>query len=123
MEAVVKAMGGQVVPDPMPEEKAFYRSDHYAFVKRGVPALMLLGGPEGETEKWITRAREWMKKDYHQTTDVVGADWSWEGAHGVAAIGLVTGLRIANAEQMPAWLSTSRFNRKRGTNEPPPPEP
>ena len=121
-ESVVSALGGQVVPDPMPEEKAFYRSDHYAFVKRGVPALMLLGGPEGETQKWIARAREWMKKDYHQASDVVRPDWSWEGARGVAAIGLVAGLRIADAEQMPAWLATSRFNRKRGTNEPPPPE-
>ena len=38
-EDVVAATENIVTPDPMPEEKAFVRSDHYAFVKKGVPAL------------------------------------------------------------------------------------
>jgi Zn-dependent M28 family amino/carboxypeptidase len=114
LEAVVAANGGQIAPDPLPEEKVFYRSDHYAFVKKGVPALMLLGGPEGEVAPWLTRARKWMETDYHQPTDVIGPDWHWDGARAVAVIGLVTGMRVADAEPMPAWLQTSPFNKPRG---------
>jgi Zn-dependent M28 family amino/carboxypeptidase len=114
LEAVVAANGGQIAPDPLPEEGVFYRSDHYAFVKKGVPALMVLGGPEGEVAPWLARARKWMETDYHQPGDIIRPDWHWDGARTVAVIGLVTGMRVADAEQMPAWLQTSPFNKPRG---------
>lgn len=111
LEAVVTANGGQVAPDPMPEERAFYRSDHYAFVKKGVPALMLLGGPEGDVAPWIARAKKWMETDYHQPGDIVRPDWNWDGARTIAVVGLVIGLRVANAEVMPSWLPSAPFKR------------
>jgi hypothetical protein len=114
LEAVVTANGGQIAEDPLPEEKVFYRSDHYAFVKKGVPALMLLGGPEGEVKPWITRAQKWMATDYHQPGDIIRPEWNWDGARTIAVIGLITGMRIANAEAMPVWLQTSPFNKPRG---------
>jgi len=120
---VVAATGNRIAPDPMPEEKSFYRSDHYAFVKKGVPALMLMGAPDGDTGAWVARARKWLKTDYHQPTDTVRPDWSWEGARTIAVVTFLTGMRVANADALPAWLPSSPFNRKRGTNEPPPQEP
>lgn len=120
---VATAHGLKVVPDPMPDQKSFYRSDHYLFVKKGIPALMLLGAPEGDTSAWIERMKKWEKTDYHQPTDIIRPDWNWEGARTMAVTGVILGLRIANSDQMPAWLSTSPYNRERGTNEPPPPEP
>ena len=44
------------------------------------------------------------------------------GARDIAVIGLLTGARVADMEAMPKWLATSRFDRKRGTNEEPPEE-
>lgn len=120
---VAAANNLRIIPDPMPDEHAFYRSDHYGFVKKGVPALMVLGAPEGETKSWIDRMKAWEKTDYHQPTDTIRADWNWEGPRTVAVVGLLVGWRISNNEQMPAWLPTSPFNRERGTNEDPPPEP
>jgi hypothetical protein len=117
-EAVVAANGGQIAPDPLPEEKVFYRSDHYAFVKKGVPALMPLGGPEGDVATWIKRAQDWMKTDYHQPGDVIRPDWHWDGARTVAVMGLIMGMRVANAEAMPVWLPTSPFNKPRGGAKP-----
>ncbi len=106
---VSTAMGIKVVPDPIPDEKIFYRSDHYSFVERGVPALMLFGAPEGDIQTTIKRVEEWEKRDYHQPSDTIQENWSWEGAKTVADVMGIMGLRIANAETMPAWLSTSRF--------------
>ncbi|MBC7909523.1 MAG: hypothetical protein H7Y30_03420, partial [Pyrinomonadaceae bacterium] len=62
--------------------------------------------------------KAWEKSDYHQPTDIIRADWSWEGARMMAVLGLIMGMRIADSEQMPAWVSTSRYNRERGTDQP-----
>jgi Zn-dependent M28 family amino/carboxypeptidase len=123
MNDVAAASGIQVIPDPMPEAKAFYRSDHYLFVQRGVPALMILGAPDGPVKTWTDRLKKWSKTDYHQPTDTVRSDWDWSGPRTIASLMLVMGLRVANDAEMPSWLPTSVFNRERGTDKPAPPEP
>ena len=114
-EDVAVASGTEVTPDPMPEEHAFVRSDHYAFVKHGVPALMLLGGPAGDESVWIARAKKWMDTDYHSPSDIVKPDWDWTGPQTLARLGMVIGLRVANADAMPAWHATSPFNKPRSS--------
>ena len=109
MADVSSSMGITVAPDPVPDEKVFYRSDHYSFVERGVPALMLMGAPEGDIQDAMKRMKEWEKTNYHQPGDVIGKDWAWEGAKAVADVMGIMGLRIANSDTMPSWLSTSRF--------------
>lgn len=123
LSEVAGASGLKVIPDPMPEEKSFYRSDHYFFVKKGIPGIMILGAPEGTVESWTQRLKIWEKTDYHQPTDVVRPEWDWSGPRTVANVMLVMGWRAANDESMPSWLPTSVFNRERGTDKPAPPEP
>jgi peptidase M28-like protein len=123
LNEVAAATGLRVIPDPMPEEKSFYRSDHYFFVKKGVPGIMILGAPDGTTESWTDRLRKWEKTDYHQPTDIVRPDWDWSGPRTVAGVMLLMGVRAANAESMPEWLPSSIFNRERGTDKPAPAEP
>jgi hypothetical protein len=112
-EEVASATGNIVSPDPMPEENAFVRSDHYAFVKKGVPALMLLGAPAGDESVWIARAKKWLDTDYHSPSDTVKPDWNWTGPQTLAQLGMVIGLRVANAETMPTWKTTSPFSKPR----------
>jgi hypothetical protein len=123
LNEVAAASGLRVIPDPKPEDKSFYRSDHYYFVKKGIPGIMILGAPDGATETWIQRLRQWEKTDYHKPTDVVRPDWDWSGPRTIASVMLLMGLRAANSEAMPAWLPSSIFNRERGNDKPPPPEP
>ncbi len=112
------AFGIKVIPDPMPDEKIFYRSDHYSFVEKGVPALMLLGAPAGDPQVWIKRSKEWEKTDYHNPGDVVKSDWDWSGAKTVAVVMGIMGLRISDAEKMPEWLPSSRFGKlERGNSK------
>ncbi len=118
MNDVAGAYGVSVMPDPFPEENIFYRSDHYSFVERGVPALMLMGGPEGSSESLVTRIKEWEKLHYHQPSDDVMETWAWEGAQTVAQIMGVMGIRVASADKMPGWLASSRFaNLERGNKK------
>ena len=109
LDNVAKAFEINVIPDPIPDEKVFYRSDHFSFVERGVPALMLLGAPAGEKETWIKRIKDWEKTDYHQPGDVIQPTWVWEGAETVAEVMAILGWRVSETEAMPNWLSTSRF--------------
>jgi Zn-dependent M28 family amino/carboxypeptidase len=106
---VSASLGIKVIPDPQPEEKIFYRSDHYSFVEKGVPALMLLGAPEGDPKKWLDRSKEWEKTNYHNAGDVIKSDWDWSGAKTVADVMGILGLRISDSPTMPEWLTTSRF--------------
>jgi Zn-dependent M28 family amino/carboxypeptidase len=105
--------------DPQPEEKVFTRSDHYSFVEKGVPALMLMGAPAGTKEELIKKVKAWEKVNYHQPTDDVMKNWYWGGAKTVADMMGVLGLRISNQEKMPEWLKTSVYgNLERGNTEP-----
>ncbi|HKO60784.1 MAG TPA: M28 family peptidase [Pyrinomonadaceae bacterium] len=117
-EEVMSATGNIVTADPMPEENAFVRSDHYSFVKQGVPALMLMGGPADDPAKWVPRMKKWLETDYHTATDTVKPDWDWSGPATLARVGMIIGLRVAEAEAMPSWKTTSPFNKPRAAAKP-----
>ena len=113
---VSNAFGIKVIADPMPDEKIFYRSDHYSFVERGVPALMLLGAPAGDPQAWIKRSKDWEKTDYHQPGDTIQANWSWEGAKTVADVMGIMGWRISETEAMPRMAAVVAL-RQTGTRQ------
>ncbi len=107
-------LGVAVGTDPFPEEKVFERSDHFAFVKKGVPSLMLLGAPAGTD--WVARAKRWMEVsgDYHQPGDTVHTDWEWRGPRTIAQLMALIGRRVAEQDAMPAWNPGTPFDRPRG---------
>ena len=45
-----EAQGLKLSPDPMPEQNLFVRSDHYSFVKQGVPSIFLVPGFQSKQE-------------------------------------------------------------------------
>jgi len=111
VKGVAVASDIEIYPDPVPDEGFFYRSDHYAFIKKGIPAIFLLGGPDMNPNVLFARAREWQETRYHTPADVIEADWNWEGARMLGSFALVAGLRIANQETMPKWSPGSSYHR------------
>jgi|CXWL01.1.fsa_nt_gi hypothetical protein len=107
----------EIVPDLSPEQGIFFRSDHYAFFKKGIPALYLIGLPAGDREAFGRRAAAFFTNDYHFSTDVVQSDWNWEGARRLTEIGLVSGLRISERDEMPKMSVSSPFNIPRGSEK------
>ena len=115
LQDAAKVYGINVMPDPIPSEGIFQRSDHYSFVERGIPALMLMGAPEGDKDAIVKQIYAWMKVNYHQPTDDVYKTWHWGGAKAVADIMALVGLRVAEQTEMPAWLPSSPYVKlKRG---------
>ena len=99
VEQAAAAEGVKLVPDPTPEEASFVRSDHYSFVKAGIPAVSLDLGPGGEG---AAASKEFLDKHYHQPSDEVGLiDWK----QGLRFVGLNYAIAraVADAEDRPVW--------------------
>ncbi len=101
-----------LVADPEPEKGYFYRSDHFEFAKKGVPALYtdagteFVGKPEGYGK---SKREEYVTIDYHKPSDEVKPEWDLSGA--VADLGLLlsVGYRVANAPVWPTWKPGTEF--------------
>ncbi len=116
---VARAYNITPMEDPIPEQGVFGRSDHYPFVTRGVPALMLVGSPESTKEGFVKRFNEFEETKYHQPNDDVYKEWHWPGAKTVADMMGILGFRIAQSNSMPTWLPGNKYSGlKRGDTMP-----
>ncbi len=116
LDAAAKKEGRKLQADSTPEHGAFFRSDHYPFVKKGVPAIFAVGGPADDpppSEEMLARFDNYMKAGYHHPNDEYGADWDMRGITGDVRIYFRTGYAIANDSRVPNWYATSEFRALR----------
>jgi hypothetical protein len=69
VKAAAHAMGLTLSPDSEPTQTRFIRSDHYQFVKRGVPAMYAMVGLAGATDEERARVASFRLARYHQPAD------------------------------------------------------
>ncbi len=116
LDSVAADRGRVVTSDPEPEKGLFYRSDHFEFAKRGVPALYadsgfdMVGQPAGFGLK---RRDAYTANDYHKPSDEMRDDWDLSGAAEDAGLLMQVGLRIANEDTWPVWKPGSEFKARR----------
>jgi len=108
-EAVRRAaaqMGLALAPDPMPEENIFVRSDHYEFVKQGVPAIMLATGwANGGGDKW----KAFLGGTYHSPKDDMSQPIDWDSGARYARLNYLISRELADAPQRPLWYKGDYF--------------
>lgn len=101
-----RTMGISVSPDPMPEEAIFTRSDHYRFVRRGVPAVLLMTGhANGGKEHWTA----YLGKTYHSPQDDLTQKIDWDAGARYALLNYRIARAMADAAQRPMWLQGDYF--------------
>jgi Zn-dependent M28 family amino/carboxypeptidase len=108
--------GRTPVPDPEPEKGFFYRSDHFEFAKRGVPALFAGGGSDylGRPAGWGQQKQdEYNRTDYHKPSDEVKADWDLSGMVEDIELFFRLGHRVAGAAVWPEWKPGTEFRALR----------
>ena len=113
---VLAASGRTIKPDPESEKGFFYRSDHFEFAKKGVPALYMDTGTEyvGKDSSYSQRKRdEYTNNDYHKPSDHVKPDWDLSGAVEDLQALLQVGYRIAQTDRWPEWKPGTEFKAKR----------
>lgn len=105
-----------LVPEAHPERGSFYRSDHFEFMKRGVPSLYAksgndyLGKPPGYGE---AKVNEFIDKDYHKVSDDVKPDWDLSGAVEDLELLRAVGKKVANRNRWPEWRVGAEFRAAR----------
>lgn len=98
--------GVAVSPDPFPEETIFVRSDHYAFVKQGVPAIMLATGwANGGEAAW----KHFLATDYHQVSDDLNLPIDWQAGAKYARVNYLIARDLADAPERPRWYQGDYF--------------
>jgi Zn-dependent M28 family amino/carboxypeptidase len=112
IEAVAKEQGRVVKSDPEPEKGYYYRSDHFEFAKKGVPAFDPNEGVDfiGKPEGWgLEVRRKYTAENYHKPSDTIKPDWELSGAVQDCQLFFLVGYRIANDPQMPEWKPGAEF--------------
>lgn len=89
----------------------YFRSDHFSFVKQGVPALAAGSGSDyGDTnEAEIGKKYADLGKRYHSTKDEFNPDWTFEGAAADLQLYFLVGYKLANEKTWPKWKEGSEF--------------
>ena len=109
--SVAKAAGEaglKLAGDPMPEETIFVRSDHYTFVKRGVPAILLATGyANGGEAAWT----KFMSKNYHQVSDDLSQPINWAAGAKYARVNYLITRDVADAADRPRWYDGDFFGQ------------
>jgi Zn-dependent M28 family amino/carboxypeptidase len=99
--------------DSRPEAGLFFRSDHFSFAKRGVPAISFKSGDdlaEGGGAAGKAWADGYTKDRYHQPNDEFDAKtWRSDGIAADAALLYALGRRLADSREWPEWKTGSEF--------------
>ena len=112
VEEMAKAQGKVVKGDPEPEKGFYYRSDHFQFAKKGVPALFPKSGMDfiGLPAGFGARKRaEYTNNDYHKVSDEIKEDWNLAGAVNDLRLLADVMYRISQDVIWPSWHPGNEF--------------
>ena len=116
LKDVAKAWDIRYTPDTKPEAGLFFRSDHFPFAKRGVPALSYGAGQDwidGGVAAGKKASDEYTAKRYHQQGDEWQADWTFAGAARDLEVLYTLGEKLANSRAWPNWSPEESFRATR----------
>jgi Zn-dependent M28 family amino/carboxypeptidase len=114
--AVGKIQGRTYSPDPRPEAGSFFRSDHFPFAKRGVPAISFGSGEDlvdGGLEAGKAFGKAYTADRYHQPADEYDDSWNLEGVAQDGELMYALGAKLANSTDWPSWKPGSEFKAER----------
>ena len=102
---VAKRQGRFVKPDPRPQNGLFFRSDHFAAARQGIPSYLFMS--LGDTDPQFIASR------YHKSGDDYFDSWSLGGVvQDLDLIGQIMA-ELANNGDWPGWKAESSFKEAR----------
>ncbi len=106
VEQAVAPMNIKLSPDPMPEQGIFTRSDHYQFVRQGVPAVFLMTGLANGGEKaW----EDFQTNFYHSPRDDMAQKIDWKAGAKFAEANYRITRALADSTTPPLWYAGDYF--------------
>jgi Zn-dependent M28 family amino/carboxypeptidase len=116
LRSFAEAKGRTLIADPESEKGYFYRSDHFEFAKKGVPALYVEPGVDfiGKPAEFGHQKRaEYTSTDYHKPSDEIKPDWDLSGAVEDIRLLFQVGYSLANGVEWPQWKPGTEFKAVR----------
>ena len=116
LEEIAPEEGYRLLPDAMPEQGYFFRSDHFPFARAGVPAASLEAGLDyvGRPEGWGKQTVEaYINERYHRPGDELIPGLDFSGTAQVTRFAFRTGYALATSESWPDWHAGQEFQRRR----------
>jgi Zn-dependent M28 family amino/carboxypeptidase len=114
LDTAAKELGVGLSPDPFPEEVVFVRSDQYAFIRAGIPAVYLNGGTQsvdGVRDPKLA-LRKFLREHYHQPSDEATLPIAYGDAMRLAKLNARIGQLIGDASERPRWNPGDFFGEK-----------
>ena len=112
----VRAQHREMHPESEPEKGYYFRSDHFEFARKGVPALYfdegvdVIGKPAGYGQQ---KKDEYTEKDYHKVSDEMKPDWDLTGAVDDLRLLFQVGYAVSQGSAWPKWKPGSEFAKLR----------
>lgn len=103
--------GLRLSPDPAPEESNFVRTDHYSFVKQGVPSVSIDAGWAGPGK---AATADFLEKHYHQPSDDMKIAFDWASARRFTKLNYELARALADGPR-PTWNKGDFFGTLYGT--------
>jgi len=113
MEKAAAAAGLELVPDPMPQEVVFVRSDQFSFVKQGVPAVFPVSANDGTVEGG-SEVAHWRTDHYHSPNDDLAQPFHWASGARFTAMAFWATWLVADTPQPPRWQPGDFFGTRFG---------
>ena len=116
LAAGLAAVNKVATPDPTPEAGYYYRSDHFALAKRGVPMFYLRDGQDllvGGKEAGAAVNNEYRAKRYHGPKDEFDENWDWAGVMSNLDLVYRLGRMLAESRSWPNWNDGDEFRATR----------
>jgi Zn-dependent M28 family amino/carboxypeptidase len=114
VQRAAAGMNIALTADPLPQEGLFTRSDHYRFVREGVPSVFLMTGFQGEGEKQF---KNFLATNYHSPRDDMNQPINWDAGAKFARLNYLIAREIADAPEAPSWYSDSFFGKTFGKGQ------
>ncbi len=108
--------GMAYTPDSHPQTGGFYRSDHFSFARRGVPAISFKPGEdlvEGGRAAGQTRNKAFIAERYHQPADQFDPAWSFVDLRNDLGLLYALAVDLGNSTAWPDWAPGSEFKAER----------
>lgn len=113
-------LGLRVTPEPNPEAGWYFRSDHFPFAKKGVPAVAFRAGRdliEGGTAAGNAWVEVYNARHYHQTTDEFDPAWTFAGTAQEARVAYEVGRVLADDGGWPGWNAGIEYGVVRAASD------
>ncbi|MDQ6815644.1 MAG: M28 family metallopeptidase [Bacteroidota bacterium] len=114
-EKAAKMLDLKISPDPFPEQVVFIRSDHYSFIKKGIPALFIKSGFMTVASDTTDRSKSdvgWRSTIYHTPQDDMNQPFDFNAATTHVKVNFLIGYFVCNDPDKPTWNKGDFFGQK-----------